>query len=427
MKVAKLEKDIGIDIFATRSFGLGGRLRQFPEDFKVEEILTNGSKAQIETAAVPKIGGRGRYLVCTLVKRNFDTLQAIQAISKKLGVSQERIQIAGIKDTRALTAQHVSIGRMLPEQVAQLRLNNLWLYPLGFSSEKIHSNLLFGNQFHITLRAINHPTSKISELMKTVVDELLQLCGCPNFFGHQRFGTIRPITHLVGKHLLLGEWEDATLAFLAKSSPYEHLESKRAREQLWNTQNYEKALRYFPFNLRYERQMLSHLGRQPRDFIGAFYRLPTKLRQLFIHAYQSYLFNRFLSQRIKGGLSLRKARREEYRLKIDDKEYMALPLIGFKQSVSRGEQGEIEKQILEKEGVALGNFRVSKMPEISSPGGLRIVLTPLIEMSIEKPIKDAANPKKKAVSLGFTLRKGSYATIIMREFIKPSDPIKAGF
>jgi len=155
--------------------------------------------------------------------------------------------------------------------------------------------------------------------------------------------------------------------------------------------------------------------------------LPKKLCQLFIQAYQSYLFNRFLSRRIQHGLPLKKAQREEYRVKVDNEEYLALPLIGYKQSASMGEQGEIEKQILEKEGLALQNFKVSNMPEISSSGGLRMALTPLIGLNIEEPLKDAASPNKKRVSLGFTLKKGSYATIILREFMKPRSPIKAGF
>jgi len=419
--------EIGIEVYVTQSCGIGGRLRQLPEDFRVEEVLTNGSKAQVESSAIQQIEGRGRYLVCVLVKRNCDTLIAIHTIAKKLDVDEERIEIAGIKDARALTAQHVSIGRMLPDQVAQLKLNNIRLCPLHFSNGKIHSNLLFGNDFSIIVRAINHASSEIVGRMEGVRKELLGLGGCPNFFGHQRFGTTRPITHLVGKHMLHGEWEKAAVTFLTEPSPYEHPESRRARELLWKTQNYEEALHYFPFRLIYERQMLSHLAKQSRDYIGTFHRLPKKLRQLFIQAYQSYLFNKFLSQRIQRGLPLKKARGREFKLKIDGEEYVALPLIGYNQSVSTGEQGEIEKRTLEKEDVTPQNFKISMMPEISSSGGLRTALTPLIGLKIEKPIKDEFNPTRKMVQVSFTLKKGSYATTILREFMKPQNPIRAGF
>lgn len=428
MNVPRLDREIGIEVYATKSQGIGGRIRQFPEDFKVEETLTDGSRAQIEPAVMPQISGRGRYLICVLVKRNCDTLLTVQAVVKKLGLNEERVQIAGIKDARALSAQHISIGRMFPEQVEQVKLgSSVWLYPLRFSNEKIHSGLLFGNQFRITLRKLSHAESLIGEQIESVGDDLLNLGGCPNFYGHQRFGTTRPITHLVGKQILHGQWEKATLTYLAKPSLNEHPESRQAREQLLKTRNYGEALRCFPFRLVYERQMLGHLARRPRDFVGAFHRLPKKLCQLFIQAYQSYLFNQFLSQRIQNGLPLKRSRRGEFKVRIDGEEYLALPQIGYRQFVSAGEQGENEKQILEKEDIAPQNFKVSAMPEIDSSGSLRTALTPLIGLNTEKPVQDDANPDKKMVSLSFTLRKGSYATIILREFMKPRNPVKAGF
>ena len=426
MNVPSLDREIGIEVYATQRQGIGGIIRQFPEDFRVEEILTDDSKAQIEQKTIP-VEGRGRYLVCVLVKRNLDTFLAVRTIAESLGIDQERIQIAGMKDARALTAQHVSIGRMLPEQVTDAKFNNVCLYPLRFSNEKIHSGLLYGNQFHIILRAISNPSSETMERLESVRNELLKLGGSPNFFGHQRFGTTRPITHLVGKHILLGEWKKAAFAFLAKSSPYEHPESRWARQQLWNNQDYREAFRCFPSRLVYEREMLNHLAKRHGDFVGAFHRLPEKLCQLFINAYQSYLFNKFLSQRILHGLPLNKARRGEFKLKIGDEEFLALPIIGHKQFVSKDKQGRIEKQILESEGVAPRDFKIHAMPQISSSGGLRTTTTPLIGLNIENPLEDKANPKRKMVNLAFTLGKGSYATIALREFMKPSNPIHAGF
>ncbi len=427
MTVSRLDKNIGIEVYVTKTRGIGGRLRQFPEDFKVEEILTDGSIARIEPDNIPCITGFGRYLVCVLVKRNMDTLQAVQAIANNLGIDSDRIHVGGMKDANALTAQHVSISRTLPEKASQIETSRLWFYPLRFSSEKIHSNLLLGNQFHITVRALGHSESNIVQHLESTVNELNTIGGCPNFFGHQRFGTTRPITHLVGKHLLLGEWEKAALAFLAKPSHYEHPESKQARQRLWDTQDYKDALSCFPTRLAYERQMLIHLARQSRDYVGAFHRLPRKLCQLFVQAYQSYLFNKFLSERIRHEHPLDKPRRHEYKLTLGDREYVALPLIGYKQHVSSGEQGETEKRILQEEGVMFDNFKISAMPQISSKGNLRTALMPLRDLKIDKPSKDEANSSKKMVSLRFALMKGSYATVVLREFMKPKNPIKAGF
>jgi tRNA pseudouridine13 synthase len=427
LNVPQLEKEIGIEVYATKTRGIGGRLRQFPEDFKVEEILTNGSTAKIEPDNIPSITGFGRYLVCVLVKRGMDTFQAVQAIANKLGIDNDRIQIGGIKDANALTAQHVSISRTLPEQIGQIETTKLRLYPQEFSNEKIHSNLLFGNQFHITIRALDHSKSVITKRIENANNELSTLSGCPNFFGHQRFGTTRPITHLVGKHVLLGEWEEAALTFLAKPSLYEHPESKQMRQQLWDTRNFKDALRYFPPRLTYERDMLSHLATRSGDFVGAFHHLPKKLCQLFIQAYQSYLFNRFLSESIRRGLLQENPAKCKHKLTVDNREYLALPLIGYQQTVSTDKQGEIEKRILKDEGVQLGNFKIPLMPEISSKGRLRTALTPLRDFKMDESFEDEANLGKRKKSLSFALMKGSYATVLLREFMKPENPIEAGF
>jgi len=427
LNVPALEREIGIEVYGTKTEGISGRLRQFPEDFKVEEVLENGSTALIEPSNIVNITGHGRYLVCVLVKRNIDTFQAVQTVANKLGISAERIQFGGIKDANALTAQHVSISRMLPEQVTQIKTGNLWLYPVQFSNDKIHSGLLFGNKFHVNIRAISHPSSTITKRLENTNHELVKLGGCPNFFGHQRFGTARAITHIIGKHILLDKWERAALTFLAKPSLCEHPESREARQRLLGTQDYKEALSYFPPRLVYERKMLIHLAEQRRDFIGAFHRLPKRLCQLFVQAYQSYLFNKFLSQRIRDGMQLKKPLKGEYRLAINSEEYVALPLIGYKQALSAGRQGEIETRTLEEEGMAPRNFKVSIMPEISSKGGLRTALTQMINLETAKPTKDDVNSDKRMLSLGFTLRKGSYATIVLREFMKPKNPVKAGF
>jgi tRNA pseudouridine13 synthase len=427
LNVPQLEKEIGIEVYATKTQGIGGRLRQFPEDFRVEEILANGSIARIEPDNIAHITGFGRYLICVLVKRNMDTLQAVQTIANRLGVDSDRIQVGGMKDANALTAQHVSISRMLPEQAANIETSKLRLCPLTFSNEKIHSNLLFGNQFHVTIRAIDHEESTIMKHVENANNELSKLGDCPNFYGHQRFGTSRPITHLVGKHILLGEWEEAAFTFLAKPSPYEHPESREVRQRLWDTRNYKDALSHFPPRLTYEHQMLRHLARQTRDFTGAFHRLPKKLSQLFVQAYQSYLFNRFLSERIQHGQPLDEPQRNEYKLTVDNREQLALPLIGYVQGVSAGEQGEIEKRILQEEGIRFDNFKISAMPQISSRGSLRTALMPIRDQKVDRTSKDNANPGKMMMSLDFSLMKGSYATVVLREFMKPTNPIEAGF
>jgi tRNA pseudouridine13 synthase len=427
LRVPKLDKALGIEVYATKSPGIGGRIRQLPEDFVVEEILLDGSKANIAPKDVPKPIGLGRYLICGLVKCNWDTLLAVRTIAQQLGMSQERIQIAGIKDANALTAQHISISRTTPDMISKVKIKDIKLYPIRFSNEKMHSTLLYGNQFHIVIRLIDRSQSEIMERMQNVKHDLESPGGIPNFFGHQRFGTTRPITHIVGRHIVQGRWEEAALAFLAESSEYEHPESRQARQQLWQERNFSEALHYFPSQLKYERIMLSHLARHPKESVNAFRRLPIKLCELFVQAYQSYLFNKFLSQRMKLRMSISQPQDGDFTVKVNKKEHLALPIIGFKQSQSSGDQGEIEREILEKEKVAPQQFRIALMPEISAAGGIRTALSPIMDFSIGEPNIDSANPSKRMVRLGFMLGKGSYATVALREFMKSGNPVDAGF
>jgi tRNA pseudouridine13 synthase len=291
----------------------------------------------------------------------------------------------------------------------------------------MHSKMLLGNQFHIIIREITHSSAKIEERIRNIQDEIKNADRVPNFFGHQRFGTKRAITHLVGKQIVKGNWKKAAFTYLAKPSKFEHPESRQARQQLWKTRDFTEAFRNFPFQLQQERMMLSHLAKHSRDFVGAFRRLPTKLCQLFVQAYQSYLFNKFVSERIQRGISLNEIQKEDYAVRVDNQSCLALPIVGFKQPLSSGIQGEIEKEILEEENLTHEQFRISVMPAISAAGGLRTALMPIKDLFLAKPNMDSVNPSKRKVEVNFMLGKGSYATIVLREFMKPRNPVSAGF
>ncbi len=104
MKIPAIEKQLGIETFVSKTRGVGGVIRQKPEDFMVEEVLVDGSKAELEPRLPLQLTGEGRYLICLLVKHNWDTLLVARKIAKQLGVSERRVQIAGIKDKKAVTA-----------------------------------------------------------------------------------------------------------------------------------------------------------------------------------------------------------------------------------------------------------------------------------------------------------------------------------
>ena len=454
LQVPSLEKELGIETYVTQSTGVGGRIRQLLDDFVVEELLVDGSLAEVSAPVeVWEPAGGGPYLICVLVKRRWDTFLAVREVAQRLRISQKRIRFAGIKDTKALTAQHISLQNVSPNKVLDVQIKDITLYPQRFSRDRIYSQLIKGNRFQITVRGIDHPVSVIEERTKSVQDEIERVGGIPNFFGHQRFGTIRPNTHQVGKHLTRGDAERAALVFLAEPSVHEHPEAREARQRLQDTLDFEEALNSFPRFLRYERFMLRHLAKYPRDFVGAFRELPRRLRKLFVHAYQSYLFNRFLSERIRRGIPLDEPQIGDYTIRLDEhglptEEYdqttatniqtiedavkegklcVAAPLIGPDQPPSKGVQGEIEQQILENENVTPEKFQLSFMPETTAEGRVRAVLNPVWNLVQEEISADSENPGKQMMKLGFTLNRGSYATVLLREFMKPRDLINAGF
>jgi tRNA pseudouridine13 synthase len=453
LRVPNIEKQLGIRIFVSKTRGIGGMIKQEARDFIVRERLVDGSEAKFKPESSSPIEGKGRYLICILVKREWDTLLAIRKIAKQLGISERRLQIAGIKDKKAKTAQYISIENSKLKWLNHVRIADVKLYPLRYSANMVFPHMLFGNIFYLTIRAINHTAALIRKRISRIRDELQVLGGAPNFFGHQRFGTIRPITHLVGKALTQNDFEKAAFLYLAKPSSHEHPQSRQARQQLLESGNFKEALDHFPRWLLYERLMLSHLAKNPKAYIGAFKRLPQRLCNLFLQAYQSYLFNRFLSKRISCNVPVNEPQIGDYVVKTDSrglpvnsylktttanrkalhkevekgKMYLSIPLIGYKQTPSEGIQGEIEKSILKEEAAAPSDFLIASMPKMSAAGRLRSAIMPLIDFGIEDPTKDELNSGKKKLSLHYTLHRGCYATIVLREFMKPQNLIKAGF
>ncbi|MBS7654370.1 MAG: tRNA pseudouridine(13) synthase TruD [Candidatus Bathyarchaeia archaeon] len=456
LNISSIEVGIGIEVYASKTRGLGGIIKRSIEDFIVEEILLDGSKASVlpeENRAV--LDEHGRYLICILIKRGWDTLLAIEKIAKALGISLDRIGFAGIKDAEALTAQYISIGGMPIERLSGIRLENIYVKPIGFSNENISSKKLFGNKFRIAVNSIRLKESTVLSRIRRINYELADFGGVPNFFGHQRFGTVRPITHIVGRHIVKGDFKSAVLTFLTFESPFENPRIRMLRREINETMDFGRILKKFPGIFTYERLMLAHLSRSPNDFLGALNKLPLNLRKLLVQAYQSFLFNKILSERIKRGITLKEAHVGDYVLELnglglpmknfikvelsnislineeikDGKMVIAIPLIGLKQHLSGGLQGEIEREILEREGIKQENFRNAHMIKVDILGGLRAALARIMDFRFEVS-EDKIEPLKSSVKFRFTLHKGGYATILLREFMKPSTDrqlIKSGF
>ncbi|MEM2576978.1 MAG: tRNA pseudouridine(13) synthase TruD, partial [Candidatus Bathyarchaeia archaeon] len=366
-----IEENFGIRIFLTSSKGLGGRIKVYPEDFIVEEQLVNGLIAHVNSSFYQfhkETENKGKYQLCTVIKKGLDTLAALKYISKAFKINEKKISIAGLKDAKALTAQFITIKGLKLKKPKMLLNGKIKIFPIKMINEPLNSSFLLGNNFTITIRDIKLTSKEAKEAIENTLKEVNEVGGVPNFFGHQRFGTIRPITHIVGKYIVKRDFEKAVLTYLCSSSFYEKPEIKSIRDELLTTLNFKKALKAFPTRLEYERIMLKHLINHSNDYIGALKRLPSRLRLLFVNAYQSFLFNEVLSRRVLAKLPLNKALEgdwvfedstlakaskdnlKELNKKIDEgKAVLALPVFGYQTKLSNGVQGEIERDILRSE------------------------------------------------------------------------------
>ena len=425
--------------------------------FWLKRFLWTAPKQRVNGAVLNRVLGsslqKQRFLLCVLVKRNWDTFIAVKNIAKSLGIDQARVQFAGIKDAKAVTAQHITLENILREDVGKIDIKEISVRPVGYIREMLSLFYLLGNNFTITIKSINGSEATVKESIMQTINELEGFGGIPNFFGHQRFGTTRPITHLVGKAIIQGDFEQAAMLFLAKPSVHEHPVSRQARQELDSTKNFKQAQENFPKQLRFERIMLNYLADNPGDFVGAFQCLPIKLQALFVQAHQSYLFNRFLSERVKHDLPLNEVLEGDYVVGVErsglpmtsvakvataenlseinaqvkaGRLRLALPIFGVKQKLSQGVMGQIENEVLEQEGMETTNLPFNVLSRTGGKGGLRTTVTPIRDFKLQSISANATGNGVQA-TVSFMLLRGSYATVVLREIMKPSDLITAGF
>jgi tRNA pseudouridine13 synthase len=366
------------------------RIKEKPEDFIVEEIcpekfvLKLGLKYKFKEKYVC-IPGEGA-LIFVLEKKNWDTIGAMKEIAKRLQISQKRMGFAGTKDRRAITSQRCSALNVKKERLEALNIKDMKLSPLSFGAE-VKLGDLTGNRFTIIVKDINPETP----LPKTIL----------NYFGEQRFGTLRPITHLVGKAIVEERMKEAVDIYLFKWFETELEEDKNIRQRLEKEKDYIAALKYYPKRLIYERTLLGHLAQKPGDYAGALRALPKKLLLMFVHAYQSHLFNRVLNKRKEIGFASVDG-------DILQNNIPTGPLYGYESVLADGKQGEIEREVLEEEWLELDEFKLHKMPELSSKGLRR----PMIMGIKDFKVIDKGTDWMK---LQFSLPKGCYATTVLHQ------------
>jgi tRNA pseudouridine13 synthase len=284
-----LELLLGMKYYASDAEGIGGKLRREPADFIVEEI-----------PLIKKGGASGPYLICRLTKKNWELQHAMKEIAKRLGISHRRIGWAGTKDRNAITRQLISLYNITPDRVSEVRLKDITLEPVGQANEALSLGDLLGNRFDIMIRDCQ--PADLETRLRATSETICQ--AVPNYFGLQRFGAMRPVTHLVGEWILRSDFERAVITYIGQAFPGEPEHVRDVRTAFSDTLDVQAALSDLPPQMSYERAMLHYLYTHPNDYPGALRELPPKLLSMFVSAFQSYLFNCALSQRFDDGHTL---------------------------------------------------------------------------------------------------------------------------
>ena len=397
--IPALDYQIGIAVYSTKFAGIGGRIRLDPEDFEVSEIISKKSQNSI--------GDSDGYAVYKLKKKKIDTNHALSDIFKKKGI---RLKSLGLKDAYAVTEQFVCSGKK-GKSIENFSTGKYSLEKIGFAKKPLSKKDMISNHFKIKISQCSDNLSSFTEY-----DKIL------NFYGYQRFGSKRPVTHLIGKAILRRNFKKAVELILSFTSDYDSKENTEIREKLSDPENYEKYLDQVPYSMDVERIVLKEMV-EHGDYVRAIRSVPLSLRRFYIQAYQSFLFNLSLSAAFLDGENLFESQPTDicfdpygiigkHANGLDQR--LALPFVGYSYYKKTRFDHQISK-ILKREEVSPKDFFIKEMQEVSSEGGFR-------QAAIY-----CSNYLSYDNTVEFSLSRGSFATILLREVMKPLDPIHAGF
>lgn len=342
------------------------KIKQLPEDFVVEEI--NDLKL-----------GEGMFAVVKVTKTNYNTEEVAQFISHKLRIPRKIISYSGSKDRNATTTQLFTI-KTSKEKVLELEKlsdNKLKFEFLGYSNNSLKLGSHQGNKFTITIRDLNKDFH-IEE------QEFF-----PNYFGEQRFSTHN---YEIGKLIIKKQFKEAV--DLIKETSLKNKELQKLI--LENITAPVKVLRSIPkFTL-----------------------------MIYLHSYQSRLFNKLLSFVVKKSFSETFIVNQEQKLFFPKKTMkkmtetvlldsdLEIPLAGFGVEVDKKIIKDY-KEILQTEAIDEREFIIRSIPGMSLEGTNRKAFVKAENVLVSPLENDELNKDKKIV-VSFELPKGSYATTYLK-------------
>lgn len=346
------------------------KIKVYPEDFVVDEILASGEGASVAKGD-PAAGGA--FLWIAIKKVNWNTIDLAKEIAKRVRVNERRVNYAGIKDRNAVAYQVFSVCiKGNDEEIVERirRIKDVEVLSFWRANRWIKSEDMVGNMFDITLRECSFSAS---DIMKNAPDRF------PNYFGEQRFGSLRKNTAMVGLKLLKGDYEGA-------------------------------VAEYFPEEVGLEKWEERMLQQSRKMGAERFIRSNMRLFKLCTHAFQSLLFNRELEMRIRDGetgvlegeYACGRNRYGFADVNVEGNEFTVGLLVGYEcRAINR-----YKRALLDEYGISCQEFKAFDVK-----GGYRPLYAPIINF-------DATDLGEGIVRLRFALQKGSYATVLIDELAR---------
>jgi tRNA pseudouridine13 synthase len=404
----------GMLVYATRSPRIDARIRVAVEDFAIEELID--------------LGEEGPYPVYRVEKRGMGTLDAAALMERAL---RSRVSFAGLKDKRAVAIQYMGPTSKHSASPAEVRDNGLRGDLFGRFASPVNRGMLLGNRFRISIKSSSaHLVECVEEAYLTCRNREL-----PNFFGYQRFGLKGDTNRRVGKAIVRRDFAEAVSLVVGESRVTEADDVAAAR-RMFRDGKYAEAQQTFAKQRYLEGRVVGRLIAREGDYLGALRTLPITLRRLFVNSYQAYIFNKVLSMAVERGIEIARAvpgdnwaKLASNQLRVgkphgvrEQPDESALPLIQLVGYAFRDYGSRFDRLILEAlagEGTEPRQFYVKEADEMSSEGGFRHA--PLIARDLD------FRSGPEGLVLDFSLSKGEYATTLLREVVKPENPLESGF
>jgi tRNA pseudouridine13 synthase len=415
----KVDLECGLLTYSTEGARREGRLRTSFGDFQVQELI---SLKDVLPAKAP-----GLVPVYKVTKAGVDTPHVAREIAAMI---KSEVNFAGLKDKNATVIQYISARSSRAMSPPELRGSRFEAQLVGFS-RPVTRGMLTGNRFRITVET--------SEDIGADIERCFTACGegrVANFFGYQRFGLKGRVNRKAGKAIVEKDFARATGLVLSEPREGEDEEAREAR-RLCGEGRYGDAVPLFSSRQDMERKVASHLARKPGDHVGALRRIPIPIRRLLVNSYQAYLFNLALSRAVsegadfnartgdnwaqlkEGGLTVGRVHGVKEGVPTEGGAVPLIQIVGYAYRNYGSRFDAVLAKVVEEEGVSPGSFYIKEAEEMSSEGGFR----PAPLLSSDRSFKR----EERGFVLEFSLGKGEYATVLLREVLKPDQPQLTGF